>query len=468
MFRPFHFNFISVLLLIAFLSFGDALSRIKLHKLDRLPNRLVRTGIQNSLHNKRDPSNVPLTNYENAQYYGEISIGTPPQIFTVIFDTGSSNLWIPSVKCDWTDIACYLHNTYDSSKSSSYVANGTTFSIQYGSGSLKGFLSQDTVNVGGLSVQKQVFGEATSQPGITFAVAKFDGILGMAFQSISVEGVVPVWYNMISQGLVTEPVFAFWLDRTMNSSVGGELTLGGLDQSHYSGAITYAPLTDTTYWEFSVQDILVKGQSQGYCSKGCNAIADTGTSLIAGPSDMVADLNKKIGAIGILSQECRMFVDEFEDAIINAIINSIDPRKACGNIGVCPGKDCGVCVLIITTLEHMLPTNASEEMIKLFLDKLCDLIPSPNGESIVDCANISSLPDISIVISGKPFVLKPKDYIVVSGSGETQLCLSGFMGIELPPEIGPLWIIGDVFIGAYYTVFDFGKQQVGFAVSTQN
>lgn len=65
----------------------------------------------------------------------------------------------------------------------------------------------------GLKVQNQIFGEAVDQPGETFVDAKFDGILGMAWPTIAEDGVTPVFQNMISQKLVTQSTFGFYLNR---------------------------------------------------------------------------------------------------------------------------------------------------------------------------------------------------------------------------------------------------------------
>eukprot|EP01136_Pigoraptor_vietnamica_P037699 Opistho-1_new@106006 len=221
----------------------------------------------------------------------------------------------PSSKCAFTQIPCDLHKKYNSAKSSTYVANGTAFSIQYGSGAMSGFLSQDDVTVGDVVVKGQVFAEATKEPGIAFIAAKFDGILGLGFQSIAVDNVVPVWYNMVQQGLVPQPVFAFWLNRGGNAP-GGELVLGGTDSNHYTGDITYLPVTRQAYWQFKMDDVLIGGQTGGYCSGGCQAIADSGTSLLAGPSDIVKEINKKIGAVGVLAMECDVVVQQYAPQIV--------------------------------------------------------------------------------------------------------------------------------------------------------
>jgi hypothetical protein len=88
-------------------------------------------------------------NYLDTQYYGYIDIGTPGQTFKVVFDTGSSNLWVPSKACR-TSLACYLHSSFDSKKSSTYTKDGGKFEMNYGSGGCSGKWAYDDVTMGGL------------------------------------------------------------------------------------------------------------------------------------------------------------------------------------------------------------------------------------------------------------------------------------------------------------------------------
>lgn len=73
-------------------------------------------------------------------------------------------------------------------------------------------LNTTFLQVAGLKIQHQTFAEAVEEPGITFVYAKFDGIMGMGYDTIS-RGVSPPFYNMVQQGLVSEPVFSFYLNR---------------------------------------------------------------------------------------------------------------------------------------------------------------------------------------------------------------------------------------------------------------
>ena len=214
--------------------------------------------------------------------FSEITLGSPPQTFKVVLDTGSSNLWVPSTQCN--SIACWLHSKYDSSASSTYQKNGSEFSIQYGSGSLSGFVSRDTLRIGDLEIEGQDFAEATEEPGLAFAFGRFDGILGLGFDTISVNKIVPPFYNMLNQKLLDEPVFAFYLGDANKEGDTSEATFGGVDKDRYNGELVTIPLRRKAYWEVDFDAIGVGENVADLENTG--VILDTGTSLIALPSTM--------------------------------------------------------------------------------------------------------------------------------------------------------------------------------------
>ena len=490
-------------------------------------------------------ASVPITNFMDAQYFGAIELGTPPQSFQVVFDTGSSNLWVPSAKCAFTQIPCDLHAKYESGDSATAEANGVPFAIQYGSGSLSGFLSADALRWGGLEIKHQTFAEATKEPGLAFMFAKFDGILGMGWAQIAVDRVSPPFYNAFEQGLVKENVFSFWLNRDADSEhgPGGELVLGGVDPKHHVGEHTWLNVTREGYWQVAMDDVLVGGRSAGRCGAGgCAAIVDTGTSLLAGPTEVIEAINAKIGARSVLGEECRSTVDAYGDELLDDLEN-FSAQEVCAGIGLCDGfaRDagsenpetgvsspsllslrriadgakvararrllmerrlvsgeslepslepreltkysggaaCSACRLGVSYAKSLLESNATRAAILDQVKGLCELIPSKGGESALDCAAVDAkgpgrLPDVAFVLGGETFSLTPEQYVLrVSTGGANpdgknapdvaEQCISGFMGLDVPPPMGPLWILGDVFIGPYHSVFDHGNARVGLA-----
>ncbi|KAK7060617.1 aspartic proteinase precursor [Paramarasmius palmivorus] len=234
---------------------------------------------------------VPLKNFMNAQYYTTISLGTPPQDFKVILDTG--NLWVPNTKCTSWFIPCFLRAKYNSSASSTYKANGSEFSIQYGSGSVEGFVSNDKVTIGDLVIPSQDFAEATKESwGLAFIFGKFDGILGLGYDTISVNHIIPPFYNMINNKLIDQKLFSFRLGSW--GADGGEVIFGGIDESAFTGEIQYIPVRRQAYWEVELEKVVFGNVEIELRNTG--AAIDTGTSLIALPVEIAWMINAKIGA----------------------------------------------------------------------------------------------------------------------------------------------------------------------------
>ncbi|KAG1334943.1 Aspartic proteinase [Cocos nucifera] len=350
---------------------------------------------------------VALKNYMNAQYFGEIGLGSPPQNFTVIFDTGSSNLWVPSSKC-YFSVACYFHSKYKSALSSTYQKNGGSANIHYGTGSVSGFFSQDYVTVGELAIKNQVFIEATREPSITFMVAKFDGILGLGFKEISVGNVVPVCE--LSTLLLCPFNFHMIKKVFCNSGLKVLAQFSILELSALTMPVLCKISTHHAKGQFDMGDVLIGGQTTGFCAEGCQAIADSGTSLIAGPTLVLWHEFVNITAMFIM--DMALSVKAFDVDLTMTIIAEVNQKI--GAAGV--------------------------------VSQQCKAVVAQYGEKIME-------------------MLMEKYILKVSVGNSVTQCISGFTALDVPQ--GPLWILGDVFMGAYHTVFDYGKLRVGFAEAAQ-
>jgi hypothetical protein len=240
---------------------------------------------------------IVINDFQDAQYFGTISVGTPPQVLRVVYDTGSSNLWVSDIKPG----VFSSHKYYDHSKSSTYVANGTTFNIRYGSGPVSGFYSKDTMTIGDVSIPSYTFAEVNNTKGLgpAYTIGHFDGICGMGWDDISVDHVETPLRALVNSGKLPEPVFAFYLG---SGGAKGELVLGGVDPNHYTGDFSYTAVIDSApgkvgYWAFQMDDFKVNGQSVTSVRK---AIVDSGTSLLAAPTADVAKIAAAVGAKKVL------------------------------------------------------------------------------------------------------------------------------------------------------------------------
>uniref|UniRef100_A0A8D1BVJ4 Peptidase A1 domain-containing protein n=1 Tax=Sus scrofa TaxID=9823 RepID=A0A8D1BVJ4_PIG len=324
------------------------------------------TMIQNRLNQKPAPqgkvSRQPLRNYFDMAYVGNISIGTPPQQFSVIFDTGSSDLWVPSIYCQ--SRACNTHRVFDPFKSTTFRYSGVPIELEYASGMMSGYLGYDTVRVM-WTPQDQEFGYSQWEENEAFDHAMFDGMLGLGYPGLAIEDTTPVFDNLRKRGLIAQPVFAFYLSTPHNPKFR--------EKESRQGSTNMIPGPYLITW-------------RGYvvaCKSGCQAVIDTGSSLLIGPTKEVINIQKLINA--------KPFQEEF----------------------------------------------------------------------LIQCSTMNTLPDFIFTINNVQYPVPARAYIQKGSS--TGRCYSNFSGGTEDLSDKEFWILGDVFLRLYFTVFDRGQDRIGLA-----
>lgn len=365
-------------------------------------------------------SSVALTDQyvspsEDAAYYGPVTIGSgdgSAQTFELIFDTGSSDVWVPGPDCGILK-GCVHSTKYDEGGTDL----GTTTSITYGSGSTAGENFVDDVTVAGLTSSNQTLISVSTAAGFTEIDA--DGICGMAFSSIAQDEGTTFFENLVAAGVVDTDEFGFYLGRLASGTEDdSELTLGGRDSTKYSGSFVTVPVTSETYWQVALDNVTVDGSIGGADTEGQAAI-DTGTTVVLAPTTAAKEIMKKIPStfgISLEGEVIYLFPCDTADSYVPSI----------------------------TFAGTSFPINPLDFNIGPLVEDDIDLLVMGNQT-------------LAAQVSAK---LSLADY-----------CIAGFMGGDISTTEN-LYVVGDTFIKNWYTVMSYsasdGSPAVLFAPSIGN
>lgn len=243
---------------------------------------------------------------QSSEYYGQVLVGSPPQKFMVVFDTGSGNLLLPSKEC--ADEACTSHKTFDSAKSATAMqvayadqpdtpvgADGSrdVVTITFGTGEMSGVYVRDNICLGSGDICcKANFVAATEESDEPFSLVPFDGILGLSLAQMAEGPAFSVVDKLVQSGVLSEGLFGVYFG---NENEQSEITFGSSKKEHMATELFWAPVTIPGYWQVAMDDITLDNKNLGLCGgKKCQVAVDTGTSLLAGPSEVVAALVDKL------------------------------------------------------------------------------------------------------------------------------------------------------------------------------
>eukprot|EP01017_Pseudomicrothorax_dubius_P035592 TRINITY_DN5009_c0_g2_i1.p1 TRINITY_DN5009_c0_g2~~TRINITY_DN5009_c0_g2_i1.p1 ORF type:complete len:635 (-),score=156.83 TRINITY_DN5009_c0_g2_i1:219-2123(-) len=334
---------------------------------------------------------IPIRNYFNTQYTGEISVGSKENVFHAIFDTGSTNIWVNSIRC--SDPGCLKHKQYDWRNSSTFTHMGVDVMVRFGSGILTGVINKEVVYLGDMQVKEQEFIEVIHQRHNVLNSGHYDAIVGMGLPRLAAKGFTPLFDNLMGQQILQQDVFTFALSRE-DGSYTSRLIFGGWDQSLLQGEIGWHPVESELYWAIKLDAVRIGDKKTSVCeSDQCMVILDSGTSFMTVPSDKLRQLSELI--------------------------------------------------------------HVSKK-----------------------CQNFAELPTITFVIGGIDYSLDPWEYIITikdenkverpfqhSSIPEITHCAGLFMPLDLPGKFSNYWILGDVFMSKYVTIFDRANMKIGLSLS---
>lgn len=352
-----------------------------------------------------------LNNFSNSQYYGIIQVGSPPQEFKVIFDTGSSSLWIQGAQC--TSPGCKQHVGYDRTSSVTYKThkvNGSipVFSISYGTGKVSGQFVQEKVVVAGITVTNQIIGVTYIEEG-SFNNVPFEGILGLSYPTMNKSSTIPFMDMVIKQNLLTKNIFAFYLSDLSNYGEYSSIIFGKIEKEKMKSEFEYANVSSESYWEIDIEEIYIGNKKTGICdylksiTGRCGVAIDSGTSLYAGPAVMINELN-----------------------------SSLNINSSCDNFNSLPD------IRLELKTRQRYESKYNTKLSNIVLEKQDYII---NGKLIKKSLEGNS--EISSMIDNR--------------------CNLAFMSLDVPEPRGPLIVFGEIFFRQYYTVFDRDQNVVAFA-----
>ncbi|KAF8150776.1 aspartic peptidase A1 [Crassisporium funariophilum] len=233
---------------------------------------------------------------QDVGYLATVQIGTPPQDFKILMDSGSADFWVGSEDCQSEDGGgCGNHNFLGTTSSSSFQNSSDTFQVTYGTGEVSGNIIQDDITVAGLALKGHTFGVATLES-VDFSAdtTPFDGLMGLAQSTLSEQQTATPVEALAKAGLIPDSITSFKISRLADNKNDGEITFGGLDTSKFDQQtlITVPNVNKDGFWEADLDAATVDGTDTGLT--GRTAILDTGTTLMVVPAADAAVLHQNI------------------------------------------------------------------------------------------------------------------------------------------------------------------------------